>query len=90
MQWQNLNLNQTINEINLRLVDLETQEIQNKPFSLEEWDNVETIYPIDLIIDETDGFEQSIIQESNVPLNVCQILVKEMSLRSDVSINDSL
>ena len=90
MQWQNLNLNQTINEINLRLVDLETQEIQNKPFSLEEWDNVETIYPIDLIIDETDGFEQSIIQVSNVPLNVCQILVKEMSLRSDVSINDSL
>ena len=78
-------VNQTLNDINLRAVDLMTQESQNKPLSLDEWNNVQTIYPIELVFDADDN---AVLQVSNTPQNVCKLLVQDMFFRSEITINN--
>ncbi|MBR4931649.1 MAG: hypothetical protein IKZ02_01335 [Alphaproteobacteria bacterium] len=79
--------NQTINDINLRALDILIQQSENKPISLDEWENMATIFPIELVFDGETTEERALIQVSNVPQNVCKILVNDMKSRSEVSIN---
>ena len=79
--------NQTINDINLRALDILIQQSENKPILLDEWENTASIFPIELVFDGETTEERALIQVSNVPQNVCKILVNDMKSRSEVSIN---
>ena len=79
--------NQTVNDINLRALDILIQQSENKPISLDEWENTASIFPIELVFDGETTEERALIQVSNVPQNVCKILVNDMKSRSEVSIN---
>ena len=79
--------NQTVNDINLLALDILIQQSENKPLSLDEWENTATIFPIELVFDGETTEERALIQVSNVPQNVCKILVNDMKSRSEISIN---
>ena len=79
--------NQTVNDINLRALDILIQQSENKPISLDEWENMASIFPIELVFDGETTEERALIQVSNVPQNVCKILLNDMNTRSEISIN---
>ena len=77
--------NQTLNDINLRAIDLMMQKSQDKPLSLDAWANVQTIYPIELVFDADNN---AALQVSDIPLNVCKLLVQDMFFRSKITVNN--
>ena len=83
--------NQLMNDVNMRMLDLSTQASQNKELSLDEWADIPTLYPIELIIDENnDHHSVAYMQVSNVPENICKILINELSFQFEITVNNTL
>ena len=78
--------NQTINDINLRAIDLiaQLQSGRNTPTS-DTWTTEKTLYPISLVFD-TDS-EDALIKVSNVPERVCEMIVKGMETQAAITVN---
>ncbi|MBR4926737.1 MAG: hypothetical protein IKY98_00260 [Alphaproteobacteria bacterium] len=78
--------NTTINDINLRRIDLMAQEENgnNNP-TLDAWNNEKTLYPIALVFDADSG--TPLIQVSNVPEQVCEMIVKDMEKQAAITVN---
>ena len=64
--------NRAINEINLRMVDLITQQQMGHTLDFSAWENEETIYPIDVYRNDLLG--GIAITIDNVPAKVCKII----------------
>ncbi len=64
--------NQTINEINLRRIDLIQQQQMGLPLNLSAWKDEETIYPIDVYHNDLLGGTAIVIDE--VPSKICKII----------------
>jgi len=79
--------NQTVNDINLRALDILIQQSEKKPISLDEWHDIATIFPMELVFDADTKETKALIQVSNVPQGVCQILVNDMYAHSEIAIN---
>ena len=78
--------NQTMNEITLRSVDLMAQiNNGNDNLTLDNWKNEKTTYPISLVFDE-DTYSP-LIQVSNVPERVCEMIVKGMATQAAITVN---
>lgn len=63
------------------------QQSEKKPISLDEWHDIATIFPMELVFDADTQETKALIQVSNVPQGVCQILVNDMYARSEIAIN---
>lgn len=78
--------NKTMHDIQLRAVDLLAQ-IQNKndDLTLDSWKNEQTLYPMSVVFD--DESNDPLIQVSNVPERVCEMIVKGMETQAAITVN---
>ena len=78
--------NTTINDINLRRIDLMAQtENGNKNPTLDAWNDEKTLYPMTLVFDE--DTDVPLIQVSNVPEQVCEMIVEDMETQAAITVN---
>ena len=78
--------NTTINDINLRRIDLmaQTENGNNNP-TLDAWNAEKTLYPMTLVFDE--DTDVPLIQVSNVPEQVCEMIVEDMETQAAITVN---
>ena len=78
--------NTTIYDINLRRMDLMAQidKGHDEP-TLDSWENEKTIYPISLVFD--DDSNDALIQVSDVPEQVCKMIIKDMATQAAITVN---
>ena len=77
--------NETIKDINLRRVDLLTQQNGDKNISLDAWKDEKTLYPISLVFDAVS--DDPLIQVTRVPERVCEMIVKDMETQAAITVN---
>ncbi len=78
--------NATVNDINLRRIDLMAQvENGNHNPSLEAWNDEKTLYPITLVFDADS--DAPLIQVSGVPQRVCEMIVEDMETQAAITVN---
>lgn len=78
--------NQTINDVNLRSMDLITQLTLGHTPNLAVWQNEKTIYPISLSSKE--GTTSYYIKVEKVPLKVCNIITDSVSPSVKIEVNN--
>ena len=78
--------NQTINDVNLRSMDLIAQLTQGHTPNFDIWNNEKTIYPISLDIDEsTTNYS---IKVEQVPFEVCNIITDTLPISIELEVNN--
>lgn len=80
--------NETINDISLRAVDLTNQLSNGRVPNFDEWQNEQTLYPMDVVHNNSVG--QYAIVVENVPSRVCKMIGDSLKKQVDIYVGSDI